>query len=89
LLGKGILADPETWIGQPSLDGERVAAMIVKAAGQFAAVDNRLEAIAILQREGVINSPVYWKEHAVSGQRCDTSSVTRLIQKLAHRLRSP
>jgi hypothetical protein len=88
LLERNIIADTSLWIGNTSFDGQQVATMIVKAASQFTPVTTAEQAIAILQREGIINSAGYWKEHAAVGQTCNAASTTRLIQKLAERLRN-
>lgn len=88
LMEKMIIASADDWIGKQSFKGEVVAAMIVNASSQFAPATNTEQAIAALQREGVINSAAYWKEHAASGQMCNATSTTRLLQKLAERLRS-
>ena len=87
LFEKQIIASADDWSGKPHFDGQQVATMIVKAASQFAPAATTEQAIAVLQREGIINSASYWKEHATSGQTCNTTSTTRLIQKLAERLR--
>ena len=88
LVERKIIDSADAWIGKPNLDGQQVAAMIVKAASQFTPATTTDQAIAILQREGIINSAGYWKEHAAAGQTCNAASVTRLIQKLTERLRS-
>ena len=88
LTEKKIITSADDWIGTQSFKGEVVAAVLVKAASQFTRVTTTDQAIAILQREGVINSAAYWKEHAASGQTCNATSTTRLIQKLAERLKS-
>jgi arylsulfatase A len=88
LVERKIIADADVWSGKPTFDGQQVAAMIVKAASQFTPVTTKEQAIAVLQREGIVNSAVYWKEHAAAGQTCNAASVTRLIQKLLERLRS-
>ena len=87
LINKKIITSADDWIGKQTFKGEVVAAMLVKAASQFTPVTTTDQAIAILQREGVINSSAYWKEHAASGQTCNATSTTRLIQKLAERLK--
>ena len=88
LIEKKIIVSTDDWIGTASLDGQQVATMIVKAAGRFAPVTTTEQAIAVLQREGIINAADYWKEHAASGQTCNAVSTSRLVQKLAELLRS-
>jgi arylsulfatase A len=88
LTEKKIITSADDWISKQSFKGEEVAAMLVNAASQFTRVTATEQAIAVLQREGVINSAAYWKEHAASGQTCNATSTARLIQKLAERLKS-
>jgi arylsulfatase A len=88
LVERKIIDSTDTWMGKPNLDGQQVAAMIVKAASQFTPATTTDQAIAILQREGIIHSAGYWKEHAAAGQTCNAASVTRLVQKLTERLRN-
>lgn len=88
LVERKIIDGADAWIGKSDVDGQEVAAMIVKAAGQFTPATTTDQAIDILQREGVISSAGYWKEHAAAGQTCNAASVSRLIQKLTERLRS-
>jgi arylsulfatase A len=88
LIEKKIITSADDWISTQTFKGEVVAAMLVKAASQFTRVTATEQAIAVLQREGVINSAAYWKEHAASGQTCNAASTTRLIQKLVERLKS-
>jgi arylsulfatase A len=88
LIEKEIIVGTDDWIGTPSLDGQQVATMIVKAASRFTPVTSTEQAIAVLQREGIINAAGYWTEHAASGETCSAASTTRLVQKLAERLRS-
>ena len=88
LIEKKIITSADGWITKQTFKGEVVAAMLVKAASQFTPVTTTEQAIAVLQREGVINSAAYWKQHAASGQTCNANSTTRLIQKLAERLKS-
>ncbi|MBX7207250.1 MAG: sulfatase-like hydrolase/transferase [Verrucomicrobiaceae bacterium] len=83
-----IITDINTWSGKPNLAGAQVAAMMIRAASQFTPVTTTEQAITVLQREGIINSAAYWKEHATVGQTCNATSTTRLIQKLAKRLRT-
>jgi len=83
-----IIADINTWSGKPNHEGEQVAAMMIRSASQFTPVTTTAQAITVLQREGIINSAAYWKEHATAGQTCNATSTTRLIEKIAERLRS-
>lgn len=89
LVERSIIADAGLWTGKSSLDGTQVATMILNAAKQFTPATTLDQAIAVLQREGIINSSAYWKEHAAAGQTCNADSSARLIQKLAARLRNP
>lgn len=88
LAERKVIDDVGRWTGRSDLEGAHVAEMLIKAAGQFAPTSGTEEAIAILQREGVIISTPYWKEHAKAGMTCDATSVARLIHKAADRLRS-
>jgi hypothetical protein len=88
LAERKVIDDVGRWTGRSDLEGARVAEMLIKAAGQFAPTSGTEEAIAVLQREGVIISTPYWKEHAKAGMTCDATSVARLIHKAADRLRS-
>jgi hypothetical protein len=88
LMERKIIASVDGWIGKPSIDGQQVAAMIVKAASEFTPAASTDQAIAVLQREGIINSVGYWREHAKPGQACNATSVNRLIEKITARLRS-
>jgi arylsulfatase A len=88
LIEKKIITSADDWISKQTVKGEVVAAMLVRAASQFTPVTTTDQAIAILQREGIINSAAYWKEHAAAGQTCNAANITRLIQKLTERLRN-
>jgi len=83
-----IIADINTWSGKPNHEGGQVAAMMIRAASQFTPVTTTAQAITVLQREGIINSAAYWKEHATAGKSCNATSTTRLIEKIAERLRT-
>lgn len=88
LLEQKIIDRTDLWIGKSSVDGQQVANMIVKSASQFTPVATIEQAIDVLQREAIINNSGYWKEHAKTGQMCNGTSVSRLIHKIAERLRS-
>lgn len=90
LKDKGIIADVEEWLAAgeeaKTLDGAKVGALAIKAAGQFKPAANLEEALQTLVEQGVIMSATYWKKNAVSGGTCGSDNVARLINKLAQKL---
>ncbi|MCB1091288.1 MAG: sulfatase-like hydrolase/transferase [Verrucomicrobiae bacterium] len=89
LTERKVIDDPTPWVElKGDLDGAEVAALIQRAAGIFEPVNGAGQAIAVFQREGILNSPAYWTEHAREGRQCNAGNVTRLLQKLAMRLRA-
>lgn len=88
LTGAGVIASADDWLDRAELDGAQVASLIVKGASRFKPATNIEQAIAVLHGEGIINAPGYWKMHAVAGQKCNASSVARLVHKLSEKLQS-
>jgi arylsulfatase A-like enzyme len=90
LADRKLIAAADDWPDRSDIAGEQVAALLLRAAGHFQpATTSTEQAIAVLQQEGVLNSPDYWKKHAVAGQKCSAQNVARLVNKLATRLQSP
>jgi hypothetical protein len=84
-----LISSADEWLGRAQYEGEQVAALLVKAANRVKPAANVEQAIAILNREGVISSVACWKEHAVAGQQCAAGTVAKLVNKLVARLKSP
>lgn len=49
--------------------------------------DELSEAIKLLQKNGIINSPDYWLDNARKGKKCEGEYVGFLIQRLAEKLK--
>ena len=86
LVKRQVVTSASDWRSKAPHDGAVVAAMILKAAGQFKPTTDLAPAIRVLQNEGIIKSAAYWTENAKAGSTCAATSVTRLLQKLATRL---
>lgn len=83
-----IIAGAEDWIDKENFDGAVVSALIINAASQFQQVTKLDEALAILQREGIIKSLAYWSKYAANGQKCGATNTHTLLRNLADRLRA-
>ena len=46
------------------------------------------EAVDVLKQEGIVSSVTYWKQHAVAGEHCSGANLSRLINKIAQRLKT-
>jgi arylsulfatase A len=87
LAENGIITGTAAWEGKAAVDGALVAEALMKAARRFAPASTHEQAIAVLQRQGVISTPGYWQQNAVQGKTCAAASTSRLVEKLAFKLR--
>ncbi len=63
-------------------DGAKVAELLVNLARVFEPVQNREQALAVLERRKVIHND-YWAKQAVAGKRCEGQYVANLIRESA------
>lgn len=90
LAAKHIIEQPDYWrehaIEDGKCDGEKVAAMLIKAAGIFQPVGTVPEALDVLVKHRVLGSPDYWIKNAVPGGVCVGKNVAIVLSRSAGQL---
>ena len=92
LVENKIIADADYWIANAvnggRVEGPHAAELVLAAAKRFRPAAGLDEAVDVLKQEGIVSSVTYWKQHAVAGEHCSGANLSRLINKIAQRLKT-
>ncbi len=93
LVDHGIIPSPDYWTARAAsgsdYDGAQVAGLLKALAQTMQPGSPEARYIEICVANEVINSPSYWREHAMPGGQCSAAFTASIIERAALKLRFP
>jgi hypothetical protein len=90
LIARQIIESPEYWLTHAAegekCDGERVRALLQKAASLLQPGSDAAKAVEVCSAAGILGSIDYWQKSAVDGGKCDGKNVATILRRISQRV---